>query len=130
MTRAYPACRPSTDVDADVELDHDGTYDQFEDGAEADAVESIVSFKLLSIRSVIAFFTLFTWGGALYLNSGLGLTRALVYSLLWGAGAMVLVALLSSLATGRKPGRTTRSCLTWRPRQTRNVRVSNTPAGS
>ncbi|MCK5850969.1 MAG: hypothetical protein KAH23_08640, partial [Kiritimatiellae bacterium] len=67
------------DVDADTDLDHDGTYDHFEHGADADAVESTIAFKLLSIRSIITFFTLFTWGGALYMSQGASVSRALTY---------------------------------------------------
>ena len=49
-------------------------------------------FKLLSIRAVIAFGMLFGWAGALYLQSGEGLTDALLYGVFWGAAGMVLVA--------------------------------------
>ena len=58
------------DTDGDVggggDVDH--TYDHFEDGAEADDVGTSVDFKLLSLRSIITFFTLFFWGAALYVD--------------------------------------------------------------
>ena len=80
------------DVDADVGVDHDVTYDDFEHGAEADAVESSVAFRLLGVRSVITFFTLFTWGGAMYMDRGVGVTAALAYGMLWGLAGMVIIA--------------------------------------
>ena len=80
------------DVDADVDAASDATYDDFEDGAVVDAAESVASFKLVSVRSIIAFCTLFSWAGALYLDRDYGLTASLLYALLWGVVAMVVVA--------------------------------------
>jgi len=71
-----------------------GDVDEFEPGAEADAAEAVASFKLLSIRSIISFFTLFTWGGALYLNWGEPPSTAIGYSVLWGLAGMFSVALV------------------------------------
>ncbi len=84
------------DVDADVDMDADidTTYDQFESGAEADAGETMAAFKLLSIRSIIAFFTLFSWAGALYLNNGETLSTSLIYGIIWGTAGMLVVALM------------------------------------
>ena len=79
-------------VDHDVGMDHDVTYDHFEHGAEADAVESAVAFRLLGVRSVITFFTLFTWGGAMYMDRGVGVTAALAYGTLWGLAGMFIIA--------------------------------------
>lgn len=87
----------SADVDAadDVDLDTgDGTYDHFEHGAEADSIESLSSFHLISFRSMIAFFTLFTWGTAMYLSNGLSTSKGMTYGLLWGAVGMFVVAWL------------------------------------
>jgi membrane protein implicated in regulation of membrane protease activity len=53
---------------------------------------SVAAFKLLSVRSIIAFGMLFGWAGALYLQSGTEVESALLYSLVWGAAAMVAVA--------------------------------------
>jgi len=80
------------DVDADVGVDHDVTYDDFEHGADADGVESSVAFRLLGARSVITFFTLFTWGGAMYMDRGVGVTAALAYGMLWGLAGMFIIA--------------------------------------
>ncbi len=83
-----------TDVDADVDVDADGTYDDFESGAEADAVETLDAFRLVSIRSVVAFCTLFTWAMALFLDQGHSLSRCMGYATGWGAAGMLGVALI------------------------------------
>ena len=77
------------DADLDVAADHggDGLADEFD-------AASTAAFHLISFRSVLAFCTLFTWGGALYLNFHLPLGAAMVYSALWGVAAMTIVALL------------------------------------
>ncbi len=75
-------------LDAHVEpaTGHDTPHDANDAGA---------TFKLLSIRSVLAFCTLFSWAGALYLRQpALSVALAITYAALWGVGAMVLVALL------------------------------------
>lgn len=73
----------------DVDLAED-----FDADLEADAAEAVTSFKLLSIRSVISFFTLFSWAGALYLYWGHSPSPAMAYSLLWGLAGMFGVALV------------------------------------
>ena len=85
------------DMDADgdgADVDGDATYDDFEQGAESDATETLTSFKVLSIRSIITFFTLFTWGAALYMTNGLAPVKAISLGLLWGLAGMFVVALL------------------------------------
>jgi len=82
------------DVDVDVDAAGDATYDDFDHGAAADAAESVASFKLVSIRSIIAFFTLFSWAGALYMDRDFGPTASLLYAIVWGVIAMVVVALI------------------------------------
>lgn len=76
-----------TDLDAHVgdTLAHDTPHD---------AGDSVAAFKLLSVRSILAFFTLFTWAGGLYMSQGASLFRSLVYALAWGLAAMLLVAFL------------------------------------
>ena len=66
----------------------------WEHDAPADAHDTLVAFKLVSVRSVLAFFTLFSWAGALYLGRHLSVVRALAYALLWGLLALALVSLL------------------------------------
>ena len=52
----------------------------------------IVAFKLLSVRSVIAFGMLFGWAGALYLDAGLSIEDSVLRGFVWGAAGMALVA--------------------------------------
>jgi hypothetical protein len=80
------------EADGDLDAANDGTYDDFEDGAQQDAYETDVAFKLLSIRSVIAFFTLFSWAGALYLTNGKTLAWSMTVGCIWGLAGMVSVA--------------------------------------
>ena len=54
--------------------------------------EPVVDFKLLTVRSILAFFTLFFWAGALYLTNGTPVPWSFSYALLWGMVAMVSVA--------------------------------------
>jgi hypothetical protein len=78
------------DLDAHVEpaFAHDSLHD---------AQDSVTAFKLLSVRSVLAFFTLFTWAGGLYMSRGVPVARALIYALGWGVLAMVLLSVLMHL---------------------------------
>ena len=67
------------------------------DDARPDAVEdvqdgSVDAFKLLSLRSLIAFGMLFGWAGALYLQSGQEVSSAILYAVVWGGAGMVLVS--------------------------------------
>ena len=71
--------------DVDVDFDADG-FDI------SHAVDSIDAFQVLSIRSILAFCTLFSWSGSLYLQAGKDITMALVFSMLWGVAAMLSVA--------------------------------------
>jgi membrane protein implicated in regulation of membrane protease activity len=87
-----------SDADMDVDADATGDADVAADGMEGDqgGAGSMTAFKLLSLRSIIAFGTLFTWGGTLYLSEGKPLHLALLYSIIWGVVAMLLVSLLIS----------------------------------
>jgi hypothetical protein len=87
----FEGAEDAGDID---DIDTDATYEDFEQGAEADAVETIAAFKILSLRSIVAFFTLFSWGMALYLNNELTVVRALSYSIIWGFAGMFCVALV------------------------------------
>lgn len=72
-------------------LDFEGDADM--DTGEAD-FSLDPSFALLSIRSIIAFFTFFGWAGVLALQSGRGLTATLLWAIVAGLSAMILVAYL------------------------------------
>jgi hypothetical protein len=62
--------------------------------AEHDAAATVDVFRLVSFRSVLAFFTMFTWAGALYMNDGKEMGLSLFYALLWGLAGMVVMAFL------------------------------------
>lgn len=85
-------------VDGGMGADANGDVDVSVDGIEAhslqDAAESTAAFHILSVRAVLAFFTLFTWAGALYLNIGKGTAQSLTLATAWGAAGWVVVAVL------------------------------------
>ena len=81
--------------DGDVEAGGDGPDVQAGDGAD-DLLEDssgLATFRLLSVRSILAFGTLFSWAGALYLQQDIGTAGALIRALLWGLSGMVVVGL-------------------------------------
>ena len=91
------------EVDADMDVDVDGGDMDIDggDGLEVDdieahsleaAAESTAAFKVLTLRAILAFFTLFFWAGAMYLNMGKSLSRALLYATAWGVAAWLIVA--------------------------------------
>lgn len=77
------------DADVDASTDVGGAHD-----SPADAADTVAAFKLVSVRSIIAFFTLFSWATALYMSQGETLVRAMLYGIGWGVAAMLIVALL------------------------------------
>jgi len=93
-----------TDAHADFEADHAGFEadhagdldgDAHAEAVEVTAHDTTVSFKLLSIRSIITGGMLFGWAGALYLFNGTPLRTALLYAVAWAlAGALVIAVLM------------------------------------
>ncbi|MBN2686319.1 MAG: NfeD family protein [Pontiellaceae bacterium] len=82
----------SIDLDhADVDLSNIDGADNFD---HQDVIESSQAFKILSLRSIITFFTLFSWGGALYTGSGVPVLKALIISAIWGLVGMIAVTLV------------------------------------
>jgi len=79
-----------TDMGADVDVDVDADADVH--GGHVDADSTIAAFRLVSVRSVLAFCTLFAWAGALYQNGGMTPSASMGLALLWGVGAMLVVA--------------------------------------
>jgi len=77
------------DAALDTQVEH-----SWEHESTNDAAHSVEAFKLLSVRSVLAFCTLFSWAGALYMSQGVAVTTSLIYALVWGLIAMALAALL------------------------------------
>jgi len=60
--------------------------------ANIHAADSVASFKLLSIRSVVAFGVLFGWAGVLYQRAKTPQNWTMLYSILWGLVGMLIVA--------------------------------------
>ena len=78
------------DSDADMDMDHDTSGD-IEVGEAGD------TFHLFSIRSIIAFFTIFGWSGVVLLDMQWPLAAVFILSFIFGAGTMFLVSYLFSL---------------------------------
>ncbi len=53
-----------------------------------------VTLTFLSVRSIMAFGTLFSWAGALYLATGTSPIIAIFYSVLWGLAGLFAVSFL------------------------------------
>lgn len=86
------------DADHDVDVHVDGDADVHVDHIEADsahaAAESTAAFRILSVRAILAFFTLFTWAGALYLDVGKDVPNTLILAMMWGLAGWAVVAVL------------------------------------
>ena len=75
--------------DAGVDFDADVAADNVDFD---DVVESSQAFKILSMRSIITFFTLFSWGSALYTADGVEVVKAMGISCIWGLVGMLAIA--------------------------------------
>jgi hypothetical protein len=76
------------------EADLDTHVDAGDHVSPDDMHETVTAFKLLSFRSILAFFTLFAWAGALYLERQVPTGRAMTYAAMWGIAAMAIVSLV------------------------------------
>lgn len=76
------------DVDMDVDLDADAPDDVDID----EVVESSQAFKILSLRSLVTFFTLFSWGSALFTADGMPVGKAMGIASIWGLVGMFSIA--------------------------------------
>ncbi|MBM4147686.1 MAG: hypothetical protein FJ224_01380 [Lentisphaerae bacterium] len=74
-----------------------GPDDAADHPVDGDAHDTVFAFQLISVRSIIAFCTLFTWAVSLHLNNGAAVRHALVFGLLWGTGAMFIVSLIPAV---------------------------------
>jgi len=77
-----------TDFSGDGGFDADVAHDM----DIHDVVESSQAFKVLSLRSIVTFFTLFSWGSALYTAGGTSAVRAMGISSIWGVAGMLAIA--------------------------------------
>lgn len=75
----------SIDTHVDTSWEHHGS---------TDASDTMTAFRLLSIQSILAFLTLFSWAGALYMSQGASVPKSLVYASLWGTSALLIVSSL------------------------------------
>ncbi len=100
------------DADGDVDVDMDTDMDMDADGIDGGA-ESTVAFHIFSVRAILAFFTMFTWAGALYMNVGKPASGSIVLAFAWGfAGWTVVAVLLHWLRKLAESGtRRLRTCL-------------------
>ncbi len=62
--------------------------------SDADHGAAGVTLTFLSVRSIMAFGTLFTWAATLYLATGTSLILAIIYSVLWGLAGLFGVSFL------------------------------------
>ena len=81
-------------LDADTDMDVDGDFDVSGDVDTDPGFGLDADFTILSVRSIIAFFTFFGWTGVLVLNSGRSTLQAIVFASVAGLLAMVLVGYL------------------------------------
>ena len=83
------------EIDADMDVDIDGMdLDGVEAASIEEAAESIAAFRVISIRAMLAFCTLFSWATAMYLDGGKARSTAMLLGALWGLAAWFLVALV------------------------------------
>ena len=79
--------------DGDADFDHGGDADGAGDHYDhaADVADTAASFRLVSLRTIITFFTLFTWGSALYLSQQEPPATAMGLAVIWGLAGMLVV---------------------------------------
>lgn len=71
---------------------HAGDAQGVDDHAAHHHSSGVATFRLLSVRSILAFLTLFSWAAALYLGADLPYARAFLLAASWGMAGMVTVA--------------------------------------
>jgi hypothetical protein len=64
--------------------------------AASDAHDSVLAFKLISVRSILAFLTLFFWASALYYKDH-SLSVTMLIATAWGVAAMAVIAWIFNL---------------------------------
>ncbi len=73
-------------TDAHVDLNTSIHYEVHEFSPDA--------FSLVTVRSILAFATIFSWSGSIYLSQGVSVFLTIVYSFIWGCFAMLGVSLI------------------------------------
>lgn len=81
------------EIDVDGDIDGDVDMDMDADGIDTGA-ESMVAFHIFSVRAILAFFTMFTWAGALYMNVGKSTSGSIILAFAWGVAGWTVVAVL------------------------------------
>ncbi len=82
------------DGDSDVDVGDDVDFDAPDEIDYDDVVESAQAFKILSLRSIVTFFTLFSWGSALYTADGVLPGKAMGIASIWGLVGMFAIAFI------------------------------------
>ena len=81
------------DAHVDGHIEVDGHMDVGGDSdVHVEAPETMAAFRMLSVRSIIAFGMLFGWAGALYLDADKDLGTTLILSFIWATAGMLVVA--------------------------------------
>ena len=78
---------PEAGADLDADLDDLDTGSSLVEDASG-----MATFRMLSVRSILAFGTLFSWAGALYLSRDLPSVGAMGRAVVWGLAGMIIVA--------------------------------------
>lgn len=82
-----------SELGGDADAADVGAEFEAQDGDLVEDVAGLATLRLLSIRSIFAFGTLFSWAGALYLQEDVQASGALLRAVLWGLAGMIAVAL-------------------------------------
>ena len=82
------------EADVDATFDAEASPEGIEAHSFEDAAETSAAFRLVSLRAILAFCTLFSWAMALYLDMNTPMGTSLLYAFLWGAAGWVMVALM------------------------------------
>ncbi len=82
----------ATNVQSGSGLVHGGHVGDTPIAHADDLAAGQVTYSLVTIRSIIAFGTLFSWASAIFLASGYNIILALLIGLVWGAIGMFLVS--------------------------------------
>lgn len=80
------------DLDADAGFDGAGDIDADLSNHDISNPSDLADFRLLSVQSVIAFLTIFSWSGITAVSNGMAEWAALLLAAVLGFGAMFLVA--------------------------------------